>query len=86
LISNNPANRLMETGTPLKNGEGWVKRWTTATAKDEAAQNQAIFERYQQVIEESKHMTPDAAHTYSFEQMQQFRMQYRQQFLQNRGT
>jgi hypothetical protein len=85
LVNGNPANRLMETGTPLKNGQGWVKRWTTATAEDVASQNQAIFERYQQRLEESKNMTSDVAHTYRFEQMRQFRTQYRQQFLENRA-
>ena len=74
----------METGTPLKNRLGWAKKWTRATADDVAAQDRAIFERYQQLLEESKKMAPDAGHTFRFEQMQQFRTQYRQQFLKNR--
>ena len=51
----------------------------TATEEDVAAQNQAIFERYQQLREESMSMTPDAAHLYRFQQMQQFRTQYRRE-------
>jgi hypothetical protein len=83
-VSSKLANQLMETGTPLKNGQGWVKRWTTATAEDVEAQNQAIFERYEQVRQESYNLPVDQQHQFRFEQMRQFRTDYREQFLQNR--
>lgn len=84
-VSGNPANRLVETGTPLKDGSGWVRRWTKMTAEEELAQAQAIENRYNQVIAEAEKLPLKRQQRYILEQMQQFRSQYRQQFLQNRG-
>jgi RHS repeat-associated protein len=83
-VSGNPANRLVETGTPLKNGTGWVKRWTTMTAEEEQAQAQAVSDRYNQVEIQSRSLPPDEQGPYRFEQMRQFRTNYRQQFLENK--
>jgi hypothetical protein len=74
----------METGVPLKSGQGWVKRWTTATAEDELAQARAVAERYYHVEIESRHLPPEQAKDFRFEQMRQFRTQYRENFLRNR--
>lgn len=83
-VSGNPANRLVETGTPLKDGTGWVKRWTRMTAEQEIAQAEAIANRYNQVLQEAKSLPIEQQQSYIFEQMQKFRTQYRQDFLNSR--
>ena len=56
------------------------------TAEEEQAQAQAISEHSTQVEIESRSLPPEEQGPYRFQQMRQFRTQYRQQFLQNRGS
>jgi hypothetical protein len=75
----------METGIPLKNGLGWVSRWTRATFQDILDQAAAIAEKYREVEIGSRALPPEEQGAYRFEQMRQFRSEYRQQFLESRG-
>ena len=85
-ISGNPANRLIETGKPLKNGEGWVRRWIRITPADELAQRQAIANRYGELAKEAtkQGLTGNARRKFLFEQMSQFRTEWLKNFLKNR--
>jgi hypothetical protein len=85
-ISGNPANRLVETGTPRTDGTGWVRRWTKMTSEQEVAQAQAIANRYNEVLKEANRLglTGEQQRQYILEQMQRFRAEYRDWFLQNR--
>lgn len=83
-ISGNPTNRLVETGTPLKNRGGWQKRWTRMTREDELRQAEAISRRYDQVIREAQNLPDDVRKQYVFEQMRKFRAEYRENFLRSR--
>jgi hypothetical protein len=85
-VSGNPANRLVETGVPLKGKVGWQKRWTRMTLEDELRQAEAISNRYNEVIREAEHLSDDARKQYIFEQMRRFRMEYRATFLRNRNN
>jgi hypothetical protein len=83
----NPANRLVETGVPLKNGIGWRRRWIRMTEADELAQRQAISNRYNELLDEATHagLSGQARRDFLFEQMRQFRTNWLENFLENRN-
>lgn len=85
-ISGNPQNRLIETGEPLKDGTGWVRRWTRITEEDYAAMRQALADRLDVAYDEATALglSGENARAYVFEQMRLFRTQWRIDFLKNR--
>jgi hypothetical protein len=86
-VSGNPANRLVETGRPLKSGNGWARRWIRMTEADELAQQRAIANRYNELLDEAtqRGLTEQARRDFLFEQMRQFREKWLKDFLMNRG-
>ncbi len=85
-ISGNPANRLIETGTPLKNGFGWRRKWIRITEADALAQRQAIANRYDQLVQAvtKQGLTGQARRDNIFEQMKILRTEWLKNFLKNR--
>jgi hypothetical protein len=86
-ISSNLQNKLIETGTPLKNGNGWVKRWTRMTVEDELRMARDISEYSVQTNIEADllGLSGDARRLYNFIKMQEFRTNWRADFLRNRS-
>lgn len=85
LISGNPANILLETGTPLKGREGWVKRWYRITAEDAQAYRDACGDRISQLHGEQRSFPSEAARRqYHMEEMSKFRNEWLKSFLKNR--
>ena len=85
-ISRNPANRLVETGIPLKNGDGWRRRWIRMLEADELAQRHAIANRYNNLLDQATDLglSGQVRRDFLFEQMQKFRTEWLQDFLVNR--
>lgn len=85
-ISGNPANRLVETGKPLKNGDGWARRWIRMTEADELAQRRGIADRYDALLDEAtqRGLSGQARRDFLFEQMRRFREKWLEDFLENR--
>lgn len=85
-VSGNPANRLVETGTPLKDGYGWRKRWYRMTEDDYNAYRRAIFNKHQELegITKNWDRLGVESHTFRFEEMAKFRNQWLQDFLERR--
>ena len=54
------------------------------TREDELRQAAAMSKRYNQVIREADHLPDDVRKRYIFEQMRQFRTEYRENFLRTR--
>jgi hypothetical protein len=86
-ISNSPQNRLIETGIPRKDGNGWVKRWTRITPEDEQKMAQAISEfDYQLYLKANElRLSSKEATQYKFIKMQEFGTNLRKDFLKNRS-
>jgi hypothetical protein len=86
-ISNNPQNRLIETGTPRKDGKGWVRRWTRITTEDELrmANDIAEFDRLLDIETDALGLKDGSATLYKFIRMQEFRTKWREDFLQTRN-
>ena len=83
-ISGNPANRLLETGTPLKNSVGWVKRWYRISAEDAQAYANACAEKLDQLYQETRWMPEAARRPYRLQEMSKFRSQWLKEFVENR--
>jgi hypothetical protein len=85
-ISNNPQNRLIETGTPRKDGKGWVRRWYRMNEEDAIRMQRGIFEHYDSLNELGKELSiPDTdMHQFRFNEMQRFRTEWLEQFKQTR--
>jgi RHS repeat-associated protein len=85
VIKNNPANKLIETGIPRKDG-GWLQRWIRMNDADHAKWLRGRSEYYNHVNDLSHRMRldPDVARRFRFQQMQQWRENYLDDFLQNR--
>lgn len=84
-VSDNPENRPVETGIPLKRRIGWQKRWTRMTREDELRQAEAIEKRYNEVLREAEKLPDSVRRNYVFEQMRRFRTEYRKRFLEERA-
>ncbi len=86
-ISGNPANQLLDTGTPLKDGSGWAKRWFRITPEDAKAYQQGVAEFYENIrdLADRMRLSPDVAKQFRFDQMRQFRTNWLSDFLQNRS-
>jgi hypothetical protein len=87
-ISGNPQNRLIETGKPLKNGNGWVKRYITISEAEELKMRQDIFEHYNTINEYGKSLgIPESEmHEFRFNEMQKFRTQWLKDFFDARNA
>jgi RHS repeat-associated protein len=83
-ISGNPANRLIETGTPLKNGFGWRKRWYRMNDADERAYGQACQQRLDQLYGETNGLPEAARRAHHFQEMSKFRQWWLEDFLKYR--
>jgi len=59
-ISGNPANRLVETGEPLKNRMGWRQRWYRMTPEDAYAYQKACTEKLGQLYGTTRNMSEPA--------------------------
>jgi hypothetical protein len=67
----------IETGTPLKNGDGWV-RWYRITEEDVLRMNRDVYDYYESLNNLGKELgIPNS-------EMQQFRTEWLEQFKQNR--
>jgi RHS repeat-associated protein len=84
-ISGNPANRLIETGIPTRNG-GWAQRWVRITEADKARWLSERHQYYDHVSDLARKMRlcPEEAHRFRFEQMRQWRTNWLRDFLDNR--
>jgi hypothetical protein len=89
-ISNNPENKLVETGDPLKGGEGWRHRWYRMSDTDYEAYQTGWQQRYHELSEETReacrlgNMTGEGASQYRFQQMAEFKTQWLKNFLERR--
>ncbi len=85
-ISNNPKNRLIETGKPLKNGRGWVKRYVRMTEEDYARYNHDVFEFYESLdsIAQERGIPQSEIHNFRFQEMSKMRTEWLKNFYNTR--
>jgi hypothetical protein len=77
---------LVETGIPLKSGDGWASRWIRMTEADKLAQRQAIQNRYDELLDVAaeRELSGQARRDFLFEQMGRFRKKLLKDFLEDR--
>jgi hypothetical protein len=90
VIKGNPANLLVETGTPLKSGNGWVKRWMRMTVEDH---NRYLGEHYQYMrdinsntreLVSKARLTPEEATSIRRDLSSAFRTEWLSRFIKER--
>jgi hypothetical protein len=85
-IRDNPANRLVETGTPKKKGFGWRKKWLRMTRADEQAYNEAVRKHYKKVVKvkETAKLPERVRQRERLRRMAEFRKNWLKRFLKKR--
>jgi hypothetical protein len=85
-ISGAEHNQLIETGTPLKDGSGWVQRWIRISDADYVKYRMDCADELDRLYEITRKngMSGEAARQFHFEQMQKFRSEWLKNFFNNR--